>query len=196
MHISRLLSPEMTALAYDYAMLRMTRGQLDNDAFTGRQRCSKYADPLFETLLSHIRPRIEALTGRSLLPTYSYLRIYTRATDLPRHVDREACEFTLTVTLGYEAPSPWPICLESGGEAMCVELPPGDGLLLLGREVPHWREPFSGTHHAQVFFHFVDRDGPLAQWRYDRRPGTGFVSKVAAADPTPALDPVAADDEP
>jgi hypothetical protein len=33
----------------------------------------------------------------------------------------------------------------------------------------HWREPFQGSRLVQVFLHYVDRNGPYADQRFDRR---------------------------
>ena len=46
---------------------------------------------------------------------------------------------------------------------------PGDALLYRGIELPHWREAFDGDRMAQVFLHYVDRDGPHRDWAYDKR---------------------------
>jgi PKHD-type hydroxylase len=38
----------------------------------------------------------------------------------------------------------------------------------------HWREPyFEGKWQAQVFLHYVDQNGPHAEWKYDKRESLG-----------------------
>jgi hypothetical protein len=35
-----------------------------------------------------------------------------------------------------------------------VQLAPGDMIIYKGCELLHWREPFQGNQHAQVFLHY------------------------------------------
>jgi len=37
-------------------------------------------------------------------------------------------------------------------------------MLCRGIECTHWREVFDGDHAVQAFFHYVDRNGPYAEW--------------------------------
>ena len=48
-------------------------------------------------------------------------------------------------------------------------LAPGDALLYRGCDCFHWREAFQGTRLAQVFLHYVDRNGSHADEKYDGR---------------------------
>src|SRR5262245_66530252 len=113
-----------------------------------------------EGLLEELMPRMEAETQRRLHPTYSYYRVYKRGDVLPRHTDRESCEVSVSLCLGYAASEPWPLWLERLGASRAIALRPGDALLYRGIELPHWREAFAGEHAAQLFLHYVDRAGP------------------------------------
>jgi hypothetical protein len=53
--------------------------------------------------------------------------------------------------------------------AAAIDLAPGDAAVYRGIDCYHWREPFEGAEAAQVFLHYVDRDGPHASWKLDRR---------------------------
>jgi hypothetical protein len=133
----------------------------------------RYADTLMESILLHLQPTMEQATGLTLLPTYSYLRIYEAGAVLARHEDRHACEISGSLTLGYDAPEPWPLWLETHGQPRSITLHRGDMLLYKGHELPHWRECFSGNYWIQAFFHYVDANGPLASYRFDGRRGIG-----------------------
>lgn len=135
----------------------------------------RYADTLMESLLLHLRPAMEQITGLSLLPTYSYLRIYETGALLVRHTDRHACEISASLTLAYDSPEPWPIWLETHQQPHSITLRRGDMLVYKGRELPHWREQFRGNHWIQAFFHYVDADGPLASYKFDGRRGIGLA---------------------
>ncbi|HEU4768515.1 MAG TPA: hypothetical protein VFS77_14130 [Pyrinomonadaceae bacterium] len=144
------------------------------DKFGFRDR---YGDTLMESILLHLKPAMEQITGLSLLPTYSFLRIYETGAVLTRHTDRHACEISASLTLAYDAPHPWPIWLQTRQEPRSITLHPGDMLVYKGRELPHWRERFDGNYWIQVFFHYVDANGPLASYKFDGRDGLGLPPK-------------------
>jgi len=127
-------------------------------------------DRAMELLLRNLLPKMEELTARRLYPTYAYFRVYRHGDILKRHKDREACEFSLTVCLGYEGASVWPIFIEGAKGVFGAKLAPGDALLYKGIDCDHWREPFDGLSASQVFLHYVDQDGPYKEWRFDKRP--------------------------
>ena len=134
----------------------------------------RYADTLMESILLHLQPRMEQATGLSLLPTYSYFRIYETGAVLARHQDRHACEISASLTIGYDAPEPWPLWLETHQQPRSITLHRGDMLLYKGRDLPHWRECFDGNYWIQAFFHYVDANGPLASYKFDGRRGIGL----------------------
>jgi len=139
-----------------------------------------YGDPLMERVLQDLLPAIEKASARSLFPTYSYFRVYKHGDVLTRHTDRPACEISVSVCLGYRAPESWPLYVEGPLGPCAAKLEPGDALLYKGMDCPHWRDAFVGESAAQVFFHYVDRNGPHAEWRFDRRSALG--------QPAPAND--------
>jgi hypothetical protein len=128
-----------------------------------------YGDPHLDTLLEKVRGRVEQATGVDLWPTYSYLRVYQRGNLLKAHRDRPSCEISMTINLGMSADEPWPIWIAGPMGIASVSLSPGDGLIYRGCDCYHWREPFAGHHMAQVFLHYVDRNGPNRDWKFDKR---------------------------
>jgi len=134
---------------------------------------SPYGDPFMDNLLVRLLPRIEETCGRRLYPTYSLFRVYRNGDVLQRHKDRPACEISLSVCLGYRAETPWPLCIEGPNGVFAAALQPGDALLYKGVECPHWRDAFTGESASQVFLHYVDQDGPFAEWKLDKRPDLG-----------------------
>ena len=128
-----------------------------------------YGDPVMEKILLSLVPSVERASGRKLFPTYSYFRVYKRGDTLARHKDRPSCEISVSVCLGYRAPRTWPLCVEGSSGIYAARLEPGDGLLYKGVECAHWRDPFEGESATQVFLHYVDQNGPYAEWRFDKR---------------------------
>ena len=128
-----------------------------------------YSDPAFDGLLEYVRPSIEDYSGLSLSPTFSYFRLYKRGDSLKRHRDRPACEVSVSLNIGQVPSDAWPLYVEGSTGHHGVLLSPGDGLLYRGIDVYHWREPFQGNRLVQVFLHYVDRNGPHADQRFDGR---------------------------
>jgi len=137
---------------------------------------SKYGDPLFDTLLNLTCERVSKITGVDLVPTYSYHRLYTKGSELLRHKDRNSCEISATLCLGSDTDTPWPICLKKiDGTEVGYDLSPGSILIYRGCEIEHWRPPYEGNHHAQVFLHYNDRNGKFNNV-YDGRPLLGIAT--------------------
>ena len=127
---------------------------------------------VFDSLLVQLLPNFELASGKRLLPTYSYARLYAPGDELKNHTDRESCEISATVTLGFEG-DVWPIYMGDSIEkdnASEIKMGVGDAVLYRGMDKHHWREVYSeGKWQAQVFLHYVDADGPHKDWVYDKR---------------------------
>jgi len=128
--------------------------------------CYNYVD--FLELLTEKTKEVSDLVGETLLPTYSYARIYRQGDDLKIHKDRGSCEISLTVNL--EGSEIWPIWIKRpDGEAVSVCLEPGDAMIYLGCEAEHWREPIPCDEYVQVFLHYVKSRGPNFSNYFDRQ---------------------------
>ena len=132
-----------------------------------------YGDPEFENILAAFAKPIGDTVGRELIPTYTYARIYRPGEILKKHKDRPSCEISATLTLGYDGKYIWPIYFDEEKEVQ-VDLEPGDLAIYKGCEVAHWRKPFKGNWHVQVFLHYVDANGPYKDQAYDGRPALGL----------------------
>ena len=165
-----VLGATARSVLHRYALERAESNEIAlGDAQIGDAKVA-YGDPHLDTLLEKLRTGVERVCRLRLWPTYSYLRVYKRGNLLKAHRDRPSCEISMTVNLGMSADAPWPIWIAGPMGVASVALRPGDGLIYRGCDCYHWREPFSGRHLAQVFLHYVDRDGPNAEWKFDKRP--------------------------
>jgi len=144
---------------------------------------------VFDSLLEQLTPHFEQASGKKLYPTYAYARLYAPGEELKIHTDRSACEISATLTLGFNG-DVWPIYVgdytDAGqGREVTIEdgstkyltneaeiiMSAGDAVLYRGMNKAHWRNPYKeGNWQAQVFLHYVDADGPHAEWKYDKRP--------------------------
>jgi hypothetical protein len=138
---------------------------------------SIYGDPMLDILLEDVRPTLEKATGLNLIPTYSYARKYLPGNELKPHLDREACEISATITLGYEGDL-WPIHVSTDDKVENdigeILIDVGSMVVYRGTEINHWREPYTqGKWQCQVFLHYVDADGPHKDLKYDGRESLG-----------------------
>ena len=106
---------------------------------------SKYGDLIFDTLLLGKREQLEDITNMKLTPQYTYHRLYTHGTELKRHKDRESCEISLTLCLGYgDTDYKWLIWFkDKNDKEISVETDVGDMIIYKGNELEHWRVTFS-----------------------------------------------------
>jgi hypothetical protein len=123
-----------------------------------------YGDPIMEALLLNKQELIEKETNKKLLPTYAFWRMYTKYADLKEHIDRPACEVSVTVSIGNDGVA-WPINMDEEP----VDIPIGDAVVYLGCDLPHSRGEFKGDWHAQTFLHYVDAEGSLTDNYRDKR---------------------------
>ena len=136
---------------------------------------SKYADPAMETLLLQLLPLMEKHTGLELFPTYSYYRVYRPGGELVPHRDRESCEISCTLCFNYSYTDyTWPIFMAGTR----IDLQPGDLAIYKGCDLTHWREKFNiadqEAWHVQGFFHYVDKNGPFPEYKFDQRDSIGL----------------------
>jgi len=169
---SCVTDPQLSLL-YRYACRRAELGTMKLDD-TSPGALSAPGDVFMDGLLLDLLPIVERVSALELFPTFSYFRVYHRGDLLEKHTDRPACEISLSLCLGYEGERPWPIVIEGPNGVGTVELERGDGLLYRGIDCPHWRDSLDGDHVAQVFLNYVDKNGPYAEWKYDKRPALAF----------------------
>jgi hypothetical protein len=179
---SCLKDPDLTLL-YRWACRRAEVGTMFLDD-TSPGALSSAGDVFMDGLLMDLLPQAEEISGLKLFPTYSYFRVYHQGDVLAKHTDRPSCEISLSLCLGYQGEKPWPLMVEGPEGTTSADLTPGDALLYRGIECPHWRESLEGDRNAQVFLHYVDQNGPYAEFKYDKRPGLSFKRpRLQKADP-------------
>lgn len=129
-------------------------------------------------------PAVEALTGKSLLPTYAYFRVYRQGDICRFHGDRQSCEHSLSLTLAYSDDLAWPLEVAKNrtdapyarndehytdaDDVSAVAMQAGDAVLYQGVHHHHGRcTPNPNRWSAHLFLHWVDRDGPYADFAFD-----------------------------
>lgn len=169
-----LFSRETASLIRQYMDVSLRAGRMSvslNDVTDGQ--FEQYGAILSETLLEALRSKIELKVGCDLHPTYSFWRVYEKGAQLRRHVDRKACEVSVSVAIAVEPKScDWPLSVRDLlGNEQSISLKAGDGLIYMGCNVPHWRDEFIGLVQYQMFLHYVRKQGPYAKYALDGRSG-------------------------
>ena len=151
-----------------------TDGTLDDKHIAGAG--SFYGDPFMEAMLFNSTDKIKQIVKKEIWPTYSYWRYYRKGNDLPYHSDRKDCKISATVCIGFDVSNlkqdyNWSIFMR-GKKDTEIKMYPGDLALYNGVDIPHWRMPFLGIYHAQVFLHYTDV--PILKNLTDNRPRLGL----------------------
>lgn len=148
---------------------------------------ARYYYPPYKEHHSQVRLRLQKVLGTELYNTYYYDRFYFKDQELTRHTDRDSCEISVSIHISSNLNDYWPFKLiTKDGEEISAELNPGDGLLYMGCDVTHWRDPLKSrftkqeslirkirkleddTYYHQIFFHYVLANGYRAHFAYDR----------------------------
>eukprot|EP00756_Hemistasia_phaeocysticola_P012575 Hpha_TRINITY_DN15210_c1_g2::TRINITY_DN15210_c1_g2_i2::g.64606::m.64606 len=149
-------------------------------------RFTHHNGPMARFTQAQILPRLSKIADRDLIPTYAYMGSYQGGGGIMPHLDREQCEWTLSLTLNtpespHGASTVCPIGFATEPNRVGKygntddpfpknELPPeknrvifnsypGDGAVIRGRAVVHWRPPSPGNC-TQFFFHYVTSSFP------------------------------------
>lgn len=147
---------------------------------------SSHQHDILDKVLEEFTPFMEKEVGKKLFPTYAYARYYLNGEVLLCHTDRPACEYSATITLGFDK-NVWPIFIANPGketdqgiigefdeifrvkDVSKIEMEVGDAVVYKGGVAPHWRDAFEGQWQAQIFLHYVDQNGKYSEEKFDRR---------------------------
>ena len=150
--------------------------QIDNNQVHGTHILLD--DPVVNRLGINLKPMTEEIFDRNLFPTYTMMRLYRRGDVLPIHIDRPACEYSLSVTVAQSSDAntgrTWslyvktPLMGENTEASVVAGL--GEGVFYKGYENPHFRNqcPYEWSLHA--FFHYVEKGGAIYEYFRDLYP--------------------------
>lgn len=143
---------------------------------------SRYSYPKYKEAHYIIKKELEKNIEKKLHETYYYDRFYFPGQELTKHVDRDACEISVSVHIGSNINTPWYFELtDVSGKNIKINLNPGDGIVYKGCEICHWRSPMPGKkinrirkfigmkefYYHQIFFHYVLSDGHRVHCAFD-----------------------------
>ena len=164
--IENFLNKEELNLLRKYAFYKLNN--LSNaDIITGKTAapyCLDYKnDDLMHVILESKMSLVEKETELKLLPTYAYWRWYPYGSILHAHRDRPSCEISVTINI-YKTKD-WPLIVNDKK----INVDSGQGVIYLGVEDKHSREgPYEGDGFAQLFLHYVDKNGFFILYKNDK----------------------------
>ena len=158
-----LIHPFHLAALRRYYRYRVRTGSIRLGDGQSPRRYVAYNDPVARFFHRQITGQLSAVAGEPLKPSYVYVASYLSGAELKKHVDREQCEFSITLCLDFSPEpalaTPWPICLETPSGTVTVYQAPGDGLAYRGTRLPHQRSKLGiGRTSTSIFFHYVSAD--------------------------------------
>ncbi|MGA9041229.1 MAG: hypothetical protein WB421_11890 [Terriglobales bacterium] len=103
---------------------------------------------------------VSLIVEEPVKPSYVYFASYQSGAELEAHVDREQCQFTISLCVDYSPEplreTPWPLRLHTATGTTTVFQGIGDALIYCGCELPHARDPLPrGNTSTSLFFHYV-----------------------------------------
>lgn len=139
--------------------------------YTHKAIFQRYGDTFAEILLIRFKDRLEKILQEKLIPTYSYIRVYENNSIMEEHIDRPACEVSITLNVSSVPENKeWPIYMAETP----LNLRPGQAVMYSGCDIRHRREAYDGETYTQCFFHYikessVKKDPRLKQFILDGR---------------------------
>jgi hypothetical protein len=158
-----LIHPFHVAALRRYYRCLIRKGMIRLGDEQSSLRYVAHNEPVARFFHQQIALALSAVAGQPLKPSYVYLASYLSGAELKKHVDREQCEFSITLCLDFspepELATPWPICLDTANDKVTVYQALGDGLAYRGTRLPHYREQLGlGQTSTSIFFHYVSAD--------------------------------------
>jgi hypothetical protein len=186
--IKEFLPQQILNLMYSYSVIKFSNQKKFNIDSQTNSLISDYGDYLMETIMDISTPVIEQNVGKKLWPTYSFLRVYDKGSDLPIHIDRPSCEYTVALCLGADPVNiPYDIFVGEEDENSDYKyynnekeykkyriehkfpMLPNNALIFKGMDKIHWREICNHDHFITVFLHYVDQEGQYKEYKLDKR---------------------------
>lgn len=108
------------------------------------------------TLYTDVKKILENIFQRRLYGSYWYSTLYYNNSFMTSHVDRTACEISVSMNLYQD--QEWDLhILDYNQIDHAVKTPPGHGIIYDGINCPHWRERYIGKEYAQLFLHYYSK---------------------------------------
>jgi hypothetical protein len=161
-----LIHPVHVAAMRHYYRALLASGRLLQGDRQVADRQRLHSEPVAMFFHAQLTVLVSRIAGEPVKPSYVYFASYPPGSSLPRHVDRDQCEFSISFLVDYtpepDGPSRWPLFLENPdvpGSLTAVDLRLGEAVLYRGRQLAHYRDRLPDGHRSSsLFFHYVRPD--------------------------------------
>jgi hypothetical protein len=158
-----LIHPFHVAALRRYFRYMIRRGMFCLGDEQSARRYGVHNDSVAQFFHQHLTKTISLVVGETVKPSYVYSACYLSGAELTKHIDREQCEFSISLCLDFtpepEKETPWPIRLDTPHGPVSIYQALGDGLVYRGTRVPHYRDVLAkGRTSTSIFFHYVRED--------------------------------------
>lgn len=158
-----LIHPFHVAALRRYYRHLIRTGEINLGDNQSNQRYVAHNEPVARFFHHQIAPKLSAIAGIRLKPSYVYMASYLSGAELKKHTDREQCDYSVTFCLDFSPEpalaTPWPIQLDTPNGTVKVFQALGDALAYRGTKLPHYRSKLGeGQTSTSIFFHYVAED--------------------------------------
>jgi hypothetical protein len=187
--VRNFVGKETCALLKEYVDQQVPLEMIEAMPHASSGSYGEYGTPLGDALLRLLVPRVTEVVGKTVVPTFSFLRIYAPGERLRVHRDRNACEICVSVhfarwTSDKSASKSWPLYCNS--EPVMCRLT--DAIVFKGINVKHWRNPLTGSSCGILMLHYVHGDDEYRDEARDRRDFLGASKEYLAREvPVPPI---------
>lgn len=168
--IENTVHPEMLQVLQEYYDSTINSGVF---ALGDRQsnRFKQHNEPFSRFLHYEILPLVEAVHGKPMKPSYTYLSAYVKESDLPPHTDRPECECTVSFVVNKPDELYWPIYFHKEKqpvkykgrtyitvdkkECIPIDCDAGGMMMFDGTDHLHFREPLEGEFYHILLLHYM-----------------------------------------
>lgn len=181
--IKGVLSPDMIEMYKAFIDITHLKGHVKPEfgPYLGGEIDSIDHNDLDNSILLYCKHIIEKVWGiPEMVPSYAFSREYYRGSELKLHRDREACQYSITLTMCKRGEGNTPLWFSENDDKsnpIPVDLDEGDAIIFNGGSDYggkwHWRDPLEIDSLVQLFLHYVhpemthlaDNDYPRAFYR-------------------------------
>jgi hypothetical protein len=157
--LTSVIHPGHVAALADYYRRLINTGQWELGDAQVERRHGWHNERMARFFQHQLTWLVGRVAGEQVKPTYTFSSAYRGGAALKAHVDREQCDYTMSVVIdqsaGFES-DPWPLWFAAPDGRQSVTLQLGDAALFRGCELPHWREAAPPDRQQTVLlFHYV-----------------------------------------
>jgi hypothetical protein len=164
--VRELIPPVHLAALRRYYRALVADGRLPRGDDQVAERCRLHSEPVGMFFHPQLAGLMSRIAGEPVKPSYLYFANYPSGSVLPRHVDRQQCEFSISLLVDYSpeptGPCGWPLFLEHPdlpAGVVGADLGLGDAVLYRGRQLVHYRDRLPDGHHSSsLFLHYLRED--------------------------------------